>query len=429
MMHMIELIRELTPLNRVFCSDDYDRAVSVLCELLPFQVIEYREDEELNGWKVPPRWNLKEASIVREGEVIYDGLQHPLAVIALSASFSGTVERDELRRHLFFDDRYPEAIPFHFRQQYRSWERDWGFCVPKRLYDALKPGSYDVVIQSEEAPGSLKLLEYTHRGRLPHTVVLMSHLDHPGMANDGLSGCAVGVEVMRRLRERETKYSYSLFLHQEVIGAEYYLGKMHAEQRGLLLEGLFLEMLGSNSELGLQNAPGVATNIEAALAEVLTASGIPYRHGEYGDIVVNGEYIWHAYGVPVASLSRYPYPEYHCNKDNEDIITTGALEESVELVMAAIERMESSPIVVKQFRGNICTSNPAYDLYVDPGRVELGSESHDEELLKLRNLMELIPSLHRPISVHRLARQLGLGEQRVLEYLKKWAEHNLVTLV
>ncbi len=426
---MIELIRELTPLNRVFCSDEYDQAVSALCRLLPFEVIEYGEDEELNGWKIPPRWNPVEAKIRKNGKLIYDGMSHTLGVIALSSAFSGTVDRDELRRHLYYDDRDPDAIPFHFRQQYRSWDRDWGFCVPKRLYDALEPGEYEVVIRTDEAAGSLKLLEYTHPGKLPHTVVLMSHLDHPGMANDGVSGCAVGVEVMRRLRGRKTKYSYSLFLHQEVIGSEYYLGKMEPKRRELMLEGLFLEMLGSQTELGLQNAPGTETNIETALAAALERSELPHRRGEYGDVVVNGEYIWHTYGIPVASLSRFPYPEYHSDHDDADIISAERLEEAVELVMQAIEELESSPVVVKQFSGNICTSNPKYDLYVDPGRVELGTEVKDEEVLKLRRLMELIPQLHRPVSVRRLARELELGEDPVLQYLRKWRDNDLVTLV
>lgn len=428
-MDMIELIRKLTPLNRVFCSDDYDRAVSILCRLLPFEVIEYGEDEELNGWKIPPRWNPLEAKILRNRELIYDGMSHPLGLIALSSAFRGTVDRDELRRHLYYDDRDPDAIPFHFRQQYRSWSRDWGFCVPKRFYDALEPGEYEVVIQTDEAAGSLKLLEYTHPGKLPHTVVLMSHLDHAGMANDGVSGCAVGVEVMRRLRGRSTTYSYSLFLHQEVIGSEYYLGKMEPERRKLLLEGLFLEMLGSQTQIGLQNAPGTQTNFETALAEVIERSELPHRRGEYGEVVVNGEYIWHTYGIPVASLSRFPYPEYHSDRDDTGIISAERLEEAVELVIQAIDEMESSPVVVKRFSGNICTSNPKYDLYVDPGRIELGTEVGDEDVLKLRRLMEMIPQLHRPVSVRRLARELELAEEHVLRYLRKWHENDLVSLL
>lgn len=426
---MLDIIRALTPLNRVFCSRDYDRSIEYLQEILPFRVLEYGPEDEINGWKIPPRWEVTEACITRDGKMVYDGLAHPLSVIVLSASVDKTVTREKLREHLFFDHRYDDALPYHFRRQYRSWERDWGFCVPKRLYESLEPGKYHVTIRTDEAPGKLKLLEYTHPGKLPQTIVLMSHLDHPGMSNDGLAGCAVGVEVMQRLQGRETKFSYALFLHQEVIGSEYYLGWMATEQRQQIMEGLFLEMLGSKTQLALQNAPGTVTNIETALATVLNDRKLPHRRGEYGDVVVNGEYIWHGYGIPVASLSRFPYPEYHTDRDNMSIISAEGLEESVEIVMAAIEELENSPVMITRFTGNICTSNPKYELYVDPGEPAFGTVPSDLEVQKLRALMEKIPSLHRPVSVRALAGELGLEETIVTEYLRRWEAKGLIELV
>lgn len=426
---MLEMIRELTPLNRVFSSRDYDRSIEYVQKMLPFRVLEYGPEDEINGWKIPPRWDVTEARITRGGELVYDGLSHALSVIVLSTSVDKTVTREELREHLFYDHRYADAVPYHFRQQYRSWERDWGFCVPKTLYDALEPGNYHVRIKTDEARGTLKLLEHTHAGRLPQTIVLMSHLDHPGMSNDGVAGCAVGVEVMRRLQARETKLSYTLLLHQEVIGSEYYLGWMEPGDRDRIMEGLFLEMLGSESQLALQNAPGTVTNIETALGNVLEDRSVPHRRGDYGDIVVNGEYIWHGYGIPVASLSRFPYPEYHTDRDNMSIISSEALEQSVDIVMAAIDELESTPVVVKQFTGNICTSNPAYDLYVDPGQPAFGTVASDAQLQKLRALMERIPSLHRPISVRALAAEVGLEESIAGDYLRRWESKGLIELV
>ena len=163
-----------------------------------------------NGWVIPPSWDVEEARIVRDGRIVYDGTSHPLGVIALSQSFEGVVSLEELRPHLHYDHRYDDSLPFHYRQQFRSWSRDWGFCVPKRLFDQLSPGTYEVVIRTAESQGAMKIMEYTHSGIHDLAIVIGGNLDHAGVSNDGLSGCMVGLEVMRRPQGRITKFTYSL---------------------------------------------------------------------------------------------------------------------------------------------------------------------------------------------------------------------------
>ena len=360
---------------------------------------------------------------------MYDGILHPLAVIALSTSFRGKVDREELRDHLHFDHRYEDAIPFHFRQEYRSWERTWGFCVPKTFYEALAPGEYEVVIEIEEAPGTLKLLDCTHKGMLDETIVFMAHLDHPGMANDGLSGCAVGVELFRWLLQRETKFSYRLFIHQEMIGSEYYLAHLPMVERSHFIEGVFLQMLGSRTEFALQASYANNTGVELAIAHVLRRSGTPHRRGHYGEIVPSGEYIWRSYGIPVASLSRFPYPEYHTNWDNFSLMSEDSLEEALEVLIKALEELESAPIVLKRFEGTLCLSNPRYNLYVDPGQAAFGGFIEDRHVKGLRELMDLIPSLRGPTPVVRLAHWVGLDQETVLSYLRPWVHKGLLQLL
>src|SRR5579863_660091 len=204
---MMEILTDLTPLNRAVCSRGYDEAVHRLMGVLPFRKITVPQSTEHNGWVVPPSWDVEEARIEKDGKTIYDGTAHALAVIALSTSVDGTVSLEELKKHLNYDPRDPDSIPFHYRQQFRSWKRDWGFCVPKRFYDQLTPGDYRVLIRTAESQGEMKILEYTHSGSLDSTIVLAGNLDHAGVANDGLSGCMVGLEVMRRLQGRSTKFS------------------------------------------------------------------------------------------------------------------------------------------------------------------------------------------------------------------------------
>ena len=428
MKDMMQIMRDLTPLNRAVCSRGYDRAVDYLREVLPFRVIAVPSSHEHNGWVIPPSWDVEEAKIVKDGRTVYDGAAHPLGVIALSKGFSGTVTLDELRRHLHFDHRHDDWIPFHYRQQFRSWSRDWGFCMPKRVFDQLVPGDYEVVIRTAEAPGTLKILEYQHQGSLDFTIVLGGNLDHAGVANDGLSGCVVGLEVLRRLQGRKTKFTYSLVLSPGIIGSELYLAGLSPLERSRILEGIFLEMLGSDTPLAVQESRRSMVSSLSTLRSSLDRLGLPYRTGPFESIIVNDEYVWENYGIPMLSFSRFPYPEYHSSQDSVDIIQEASLQEAADALLGAVDRLEASPMVIKKFAGNICLSNPQYDLYVDYGQIALGDVLSDQRR-RMRRLMDFVPSLDRPISVRAVADHVGLLEEEALQYLGRWADKGLIDLL
>jgi aminopeptidase-like protein len=425
---MMQILEDLTPLNRAVCAIGYDKAVEYLCEELPFRVISVPQATEHNGWAIPPSWDVAEATIVKDGRLVYDGAAHPLGVIALSAPFSGTVTLEELKKHLYYDHRNPDSIPFHYRQQFRSWSRDWGFCMPQRVYDTLVPGDYSIVIRTIESPGALKILEYVHEGAEDYTIVLGGNLDHAGVANDGLAGCVVGLEVMRRLQGRHTKFSYSLVLSPGIIGSELYLAELEPLRRRTILEGIFLEMLGSDTPLAVQESRRPMVSVLHALKASLDSLGLSYRTGPFDSIIVNDEYVWENYGIPMLSFSRFPYPEYHSSLDDVSRIRESSLTEAVDALMEAIERLESSPVILKRFEGNICLSNPHYDLYVDYGQIALGDQL-SQKRRKMRSLMDFIPALERPVSVRAVADHVGLPEADTLAYLRRWEEKGLIELL
>ena len=368
-----------------------------------------------------------QATIKRGDELVYDGTWHPLGVIALSAPFEGTVSLDELRAHLHYDHRYDDSLTFHFRGLFRSWERDWGFCVPKDLYDSFEPGEYDVKIVTREEPGVLKVAVSRHEGTSPYTVALCANLDHPGVANDGLAGVVVGIEVIRRLAGRRTKFGYELVLAPGIMGTEYYLGTVPPDHRSGILECICLWMLGSRTGLALQASRDERTAIEHALAQAMQDDGIPFRHGEFETVMINDEYIWEAYDIPTCSLSRFPYPEYHSSRDDVSIMDERCLEEAVTVILQGIERLEATPLIEKRFEGTICLSNPEYDLYVDPGQVSFG-EHVGEDQRKLRLLQDYLPALRRPTTGRALGDRFGLPEEVVMRALDAWQQKGLLAI-
>jgi aminopeptidase-like protein len=300
--------------------------------------------------------------------------------------------------------------------------------MPKRIYDQLGPGEYEVVIRTAEAPGSVKILEYKHQGSLEYTIALGGNLDHAGAANDGLAGCVVGLEVMRRLRNRKTRFTYSLVLSPGILGSELYLAGLSDSERSWILEGIFLEMLGSATPLAVQESRRSMVSALHALKASLDQLGLPYRTGPFESILVNDEYLWENYGIPMLSFSRFPYPQYHSSQDNVENIREASLHEAVDALIGAVDRLEASPVIFKKFQGNICLSNPQYDLYVDCGQVALGDASSDQRR-RMRSLMDFVPSLDRPVSVKAVADRVGLPEAETLEYLQQWASKGLVDLL
>ena len=70
---MMQILRDLTPLNRVMCSSDFDRTIEYLTGIGPFREIRYGAEQEHNGWVIPPKWDVVESRIERDSALVYDG--------------------------------------------------------------------------------------------------------------------------------------------------------------------------------------------------------------------------------------------------------------------------------------------------------------------------------------------------------------------
>jgi hypothetical protein len=104
------------------------------------------------------------------------------------------------------------------------------------------------------------------------------------------------------------------------------------------------------------------------------------------------------------------------------------LNEAVNALTEAVNLLEASPIIIKNFQGNVCLSNPKYDLYLDYGQVALGDIPTDERRRR-RHLMDLLPALNRPASAQAIADQVGLLEGETLNYLQNCAAKGLIELL
>lgn len=421
-MRLKALIEKTYMLRRSYVSEDIVRTLDILSNHIKVKYKDHKFESgmEHNGWVVPKKWEVMEAKIYKSKKLIYDGMKHPLGVIANSSSFEGEVDLAELKKHLFSAPRRPKTIPFHFRLQYRPWEEEWGFCVPDNLKKSLKQGKYRVVLKTKLSKGEMVVREFVILGKRKESIVLAAHVDHPGLANDDLSGCVVGIEVISRILKqyKKTRYTYRLVLGPEITGAVFYLHSLKEKVKKLKY-GLYLEMLGNKKRLKLQRSFAGDTYIDMAAELVLRA----YSDSEvcgFRESAGNDEIVFEApgYEIPMPSISRWPYAEYHTSDDNLSIIGEKQLQEAVGYVMGVVEILETDVVPKRKFSGLPSLANPKYDLYVDPGEIITGG-LHQQQVLSLFQY-KMPRMLEGDKSVLELAHEHGVDYWWLVEYLNNY---------
>jgi aminopeptidase-like protein len=276
----------------------------------------------------------------------------------------------------------------------------------------------------------MKVCAYHLPGRSDETIILNAHDCHPGQANDDIAGVVVGVEVMRRLRERDNRFSYRLVIAPEHLGTVFYVADLPAEDRARLKYAAFLEMLGTRGQrLGLQESFTGDTEIDRAAWHVLSrtpgAERFPFRKH-----VGNDETVWEAPGVevPCVSISRHPYPEYHSSDDTDAIIDEAQLEGAADAVLRVLEVLEGNCTMRRRFDGLVALGNPRYDLYIgnlDPSL----ADSVSAQQVEWNYLMDCLPRyFDGRMTVLDVAERHGLPFDDVLAYVREFERKGLVDL-
>lgn len=426
---MKDLIAKLSPYRSGVVCDGLDTVTRMLCEELPFTVHEFASGDEVNGWVVPQKWECQKALIWQqygngENELVYDGNAHPLGVCAYSNPWVGGIGGAELKKHLFYSNDYNDALIYHCDWWYKPWARDWGFSVTKNFYNSINDrAAFHVELRTTLEPGTMKVIEYVLPGKSTDSILLNANNCHPGCANDDLSGCVVGIQVMRWLAEqKERRYTYRLLIAPEHYGSIFYL---HRFGKNGIKWALFLESLGSNGPLNLQRSFLGDSMMDRALRMGVKETSA------FRQIVGNDETCWEAqgYAIPCPSLSRCPFKEYHTDKDNAWLMSEESLYEAAKTVLNAINILEGEMITRTLTAGLVCLSNPKHDLYkpmLDPSIPDRRTITVEQR--RWNHLMDCIPRyFDSETLVMDIAERHQLPWWKVYLYIKDWESKGLVT--
>lgn len=409
---MMKIIEDLWYKRRDIVSSGYDESLEYISKIIPLKIHEIPSGTKCWTWIVPEKWEVKKAYIEDlDGNRILDLKNHPLHVISYSLPIDKVVTKEELMKHLHTNPKRLGAIPFEFKY----YERDWGFCIQHNRLREFTKDRYKVFIDSKFERGSLKVGDYTIEGKTDETIVIMAHLCHPAMVNDDLAGVAVLVDIAKKMSEKNNHYTYKFLLVPETIGSIAYLSQ-NEDVISKLKYGIFLEMLGSNNIHALQLTRQGNSRLDRIARYVMKRKLSDFREGPFRKIVGNDEMVFNGPGVniPMISISRFPYPEYHTSDDNPGIISEENLIESENLILEILNILDNDYIPKRKFKGPVFLSG--YGLWVD-WRI-------NKELSK--NIEQIMLRLEGDKSIFDISEELDMEFNDVLNYINKFLEKGLV---
>ncbi len=343
---MHALAERLFPICRSITGNGVRASLRILADVVPLQVHEVPSGTPVLDWTVPKEWNIADAYVANaRGERVIDFRQHTLHVVQYSVPVRMRLTREALRPHLHTLPDRPDTIPY--RTAYYSGT--WGFCLRDRDLQQLEPGEYDVVIDSSLRDGSLTCGELYLPGDEPWEVLFHTHICHPSMANDNLSGIVVAAFLAARLAERPRRYSYRFLFLPGTIGAITWLA-LHEEAAQRIRHGLVLTGVGDRATCTYKRSRRGNAPRDRAMQHLLAHSSASARVCDFEPYGYDErQYCSPGFDLPVGCLMRSPhgtYPEYHTSDDTLDFISPESLEATLVLCERLVDVLENDRVCV-----------------------------------------------------------------------------------
>lgn len=336
-----QLLQRLFPICRSITGEGVRQTLAILGEHLPLKIHEVPSGTRALDWTVPREWNITDAFIkAPDGKKIVDFKKNNLHVVGYSTPVRATMSLAALRPHLYSLPEAPDLIP-HRTSYYNP---DWGFCLTDTQLQSLKEGTYEVVIDSTLADGSLTYGELFLPGESKDEVLLSCYVCHPSMANDNLSGVVLLTFLAKRMLKEKHRYSYRLLFIPETIGALVWLAK----NRKLLKKiqhGLVATCVGDNGDFTYKKSRRGNAEIDRVVAKTLADTNVAHEILEFFPQGSDErQYCSPGFNLPVGSLMRtmyYRFPQYHTSSDDLTFVKGEYLAQTLALyekVLSTLER-------------------------------------------------------------------------------------------
>ena len=343
-----DLARRLYPICRSVTGNGIRETLQILQEHVPFVVHEIPSGTPVFDWVVPEEWNIKDAWIKNSrGEKVVDFQKNNLHVLQYSIPISKRLSLAELKDHLFTIPDKPKWIPFRTS----FFKKNWGFCLSHEDFLALEEGDYEVNIDSTLRPGHLTYGEYFVPGQYTDEVVVYTHICHPSLANDNLSGIGILTFLAKNLMNCKPRLSYRFVLAPGNVGAIAWLA-LNERRTAAIRHGLVLACLGGPGDIHYKKSRRANAEIDRAVQTALRDAGDSHQLREFSPYgYAERQFCSPGFNLPVGCFMRTPhgeFPEYHTSADNMDYVKPEFLADSWSKLSRVLYVLDNNGTYVNQ---------------------------------------------------------------------------------
>ena len=345
---MYRFITDLFPICRSITGQGVRETLSLLQKHVQLDIHEIPSGTRVFDWIVPKEWNIRHAWIKDPtGKKIIDFQNSNLHVLNYSTTVHAKLSLSDLKEHLYSVPEHPEWIPY--RTSY--YNKNWGFCLPHNQLLGLSEGEYEVFIDSSLEDGHLTYGEYYVRGETDAEVLISTHICHPSLANDNLSGIAVAAFLANQLSKLSLRYSYRFLFIPGTIGSITWLS-LNESKVSRIKHGLVFTCLGDPGKYTYKKSRQGDAEIDRAVTEVLKNSGDAFEIREFSPYGYDErQFCSPGFNLPVGCFTRTPhaqYPEYHTSADNLDLVRPEYLVDSFSKCLAIFQVLENNRVYLNQ---------------------------------------------------------------------------------
>jgi len=339
---MYQLIGRLYPICRSISGNGVRQTLKILQEYIPLMIHEVPSGTQVFDWRVPKEWNIKDAYVKdSQGRKVIDFAKSNLHVLNYSVPVRDKMNLHQLKQHLYSLPEHPDWIPY--RTSY--YKEDWGFCLSHRQLLALADGEYEVMIDSTLQDGHLSYGEYSIKGETDSEILISTHICHPSLANDNLSGIALAVFIAKHLNQLSLRYSYRFLFTPGTIGSIAWLS-LNETRASRIKHGLVLACVGDSGKVTYKKSRRENAEIDRAVIQVLKEKGEPYEAVDFSPYGYDErQFCSLGFNLPVGCFMRTPhgqFPEYHSSADNLDFVRSQYLADSFYKCCSILEILEQN---------------------------------------------------------------------------------------